>query len=132
VLDLSLTCLHGVGYNLLRKVKIATEISDTLLSKSPVVPAPAENLLYIAAALQGLHELDQLPVANLADEVVLGGKEILLCNHHALTEKIGVNDVPVLLRNYHLPLCKKTKKNTTNTKIKREKERKNPGRFESA
>jgi len=88
-------------------VEIAAEINDALLGKSPVVPAPAENLLNIAAALQGLHELDQLPVADLADEVVLGGKEILLCNHDTLTEKVSVDDVAVLLRNYHLPLREK-------------------------
>jgi len=91
MIDFSRASLHGVRNDLLRKVEVATEVNDTLLSKSPVVPAPAEGFLYIAAALQRLHELDELPVADLADEVVLGGKEILLSNHNALTEKIGVD-----------------------------------------
>jgi len=123
VLDLSLAGLHGVGDDLLRKVKVTAKINDTLLSESPVVPAPVESLLDIAAALEGLHELDELPVANLADEVVLGGKEILLCNHHTLTEKVSVDDIAVLLGNDHLRT-----KNTTNTKqnTKKNKQKKVP------
>jgi len=85
-------------------VEVATEVNDTFLSKRPVVPAPAESLLDVAAALKTLHELDELPVANLADEVVLGGEEILLGNHDTLTEKVSINKIAVLLRNYHFSL----------------------------
>jgi len=121
MLDLALACLHGVGNDLLRKVEVATEVNDALLSESPVVPAPAEGLLHVAAALEGLHHLDELQVLHLADEVVLGGKEVLLGDHDTLTEEVSVHEVAVLLGNDHR---QQTKTKTHKTKKRAEKERK--------
>jgi len=102
-------------------VEIAAKVGDTLLSESPVVPVPAEGLLNVAAALQALHDLDELEVANLADEVVLGGKEVLLGDHDTLTEEVSVHEVAVLLGNDHR---QQTKTKTHKTKKRAEKERK--------
>jgi len=126
VVDLALAGLHGVGNDLLRKVEVVAEVNDTLSSKGPVVPTPAESLLDVAAALETLHHLDELKVADLADEVVLGGKEVLLGNHDTLTEKVSIHKIAVLLGNDHRLQSNKEKneKHTNKTKNNKTKTKK--------
>lgn len=101
VLDLRAARLEGVGDDLLGQVEVVAEVHDALVRERPVEPAPVERLCHVLAALQALHELQQLTVVHLVDQVVLLGKEILLRHHHALTEEVRVHKVALLLGDYH-------------------------------
>jgi len=104
VLDLVGTGLEGEGNDISGDVEVAAEELDALRGEVPVEPAPVESLSDKLARDEGLHEADHGAVADLGDEVVLGGKEVLLGDHDTLTEKIGINLVAELLRNYHFEI----------------------------
>jgi hypothetical protein len=76
--------LPCAGDNLLSQVKVLTEEDDTLVGEVPVIPLPAEGLLYIAARLERLQQLDDVQVGDIGQSVVLGRKEILLGNKDAI------------------------------------------------
>ena len=104
MLDLVGSLLEGVGDNSLREVEVCAEVGDALGGEVPVVPAPVEGLLDIAAAVEGLHEADELAVGDLRDEVVLGGKEVLLGDEDALSEEVRVDKVSLLFGDDHVIL----------------------------
>ena len=101
VLDLVGSLLLSVGDNGLREVEVGAEVGDTLSGEVPVVPAPVEGLPDVATAVEGLHEADELAVGDLGDEVVLGGKEVLLGDEDTLSEEVGVDKVSLLLGDDH-------------------------------
>jgi hypothetical protein len=88
--------LEGRRDDLRREVEVLAEVLDTLVGEVPVEPLPVEGLADVATGLHGVHELDDLEVADddglaigvvaevLVDKEILGGADDALRNKRRL------------------------------------------------
>merc|ERR1711962_513918 len=97
-----LGCFAKGGWHDLRwKVKIVSEVLNSLVGQVPIVVPPCEVLTHVTTRFEGLHGLDYFQVSHFLQFVVLGEVEVLESYHDSIFEEVLVNGYTVFLRDNH-------------------------------
>merc|ERR1711928_220055 len=97
-----LGCFSQGGWHYLRwKVKVVSQVLNSLVGQVPVVVPPCEVLAHVTTRFERLHGLDHFQVSHFLQFVVFWEVEVLESYHYSIFEEVFVNGNTVLLRDNH-------------------------------